>query len=222
MKKITKKMKKVFAKIYNLLITQKQAGEMSFSELVDMKWDLIYMNGKLVVKHNRFDFEDRYKRGREKNDRILPIQNWKIVEKSIDEISCHPSPEDFRPILKLNRKKKCGVLFVYDSEYKSNKHYNSIFPFWIDEKKCKSDGNSFYILINYELYRSNLQFGRKREFSFIAGYDDGSVFVNRVAPSETIDEALEKMKPTIVQRAEKEGKMVLRQGDVFFCRNEKG
>jgi len=142
---------------------------------------------------------------------FIQIADFKIKIERVDKVYSCPKPSYFRPILKLNRKNRTGILIIFEGTYKN---YNSLECMILDKKEINSN---FYILIGYTLYRKNLRFGRYKEFNYLVGYDDNSIFVERVSPKlSRIDETLNWLKPFEVIKAEKEKRKVLRQGDVFF------
>ncbi|ADU97782.1 hypothetical protein Theam_1826 (plasmid) [Thermovibrio ammonificans HB-1] len=144
---------------------------------------------------------------------LLQLGEWKVFVEEVDEVRVHPRPEDFRPEVWVNRKNKTARVRVYAGKYESTNHLNRL-TYELDAKPTE---NGFAVLVRYTLYRSGLDFGRWREFSYLAGYDDGSSFVERVSPQvQTVEEALEWLKPAEVKKAEREGRRVYRQGDVFF------
>lgn len=146
--------------------------------------------------------------------RVLKAGDWKIGVKAVDNIGCHPHPEQFRPKVLVNRKNKTVCLIVSEGIYESNRHYNRISYEVLDVKETEK---GFAVLVHYKLFRSGLDFGRWREFNYLAGYEDGSTFIDRVSPQvKTVNEALEWLKPAEVRKAEVEGRIILRQGDVFF------
>jgi hypothetical protein len=155
-----------------------------------------------------------FKKQKEKEtNEVIKVGKWTIGIKEIDNVGCHPTPENFVPDLKVNRKTKNALLIVSKGIYESNKHYNTL-NYTLDGKETPK---GFAILVKYELFRRALDFGKYREFNYIAGYEDGSVFIERVSPSVgTVEEALEWMKPAEVRKAEEQGRKVYRQGDVFF------
>lgn len=157
----------------------------------------------------------------QKTKEFTDIRNFekvKVAIKYVRSIGCHPSPEDFRPRLRLFFDKEINkpvvLATIYeDAVYESNKHYNTIS---LDKLEIKETPNGFVGLVVYSLYRRNLDFGRYKEFAFLFGYEDGAIFTERIPPVSSIEEALGWLKPAEVKKAEKEGRLVLRQGDVFF------
>jgi hypothetical protein len=147
-------------------------------------------------------------------EKAIILLKWK------EKVGVHPSPEVFRPLIlkrgwDKKRNKPVVIFEVADEDiYESSKHYNHLEVLKFEQKETDK---GVYFFIKYHLYRQALEFGRHREFAFIFGIDDGSPFVERVSPScNNIDEAIEYLKPAEVKRAEKEGRKVFRQGDVFF------
>ena len=134
-------------------------------------------------------------------------------------MSPYPSPEDFRPELHVNRGRD-GKLYVkacIQSRYqKWSSHplkyiYRTHLSYMVKDE-------SIYFLVKYRLHRG-IGDTRKsvREFTYLFGIADSSPFVTRVSPNvDSVEEALEWMKPAEVRKAEEEGRTVLRQGDVFF------
>jgi len=159
----------------------------------------------------------------EEQDLPLPVivETEDVVVLLVPEkhVGVHPTPESFRPRgwrLGYDKKRKKPVyeFVVYEDDvYESNKHYNKL---TLDSLSVKKTDKGVVFLASYSLYRAALNFGRWREFSFVFGIEDGSLFVDRVPYTTSIDEALEWMKPSEVKKAEEEGRLVLRQGDVFF------
>ena len=145
--------------------------------------------------------------------KLLQLGEWKVFIEEVDEVRVHPTPEHFRPRVWVNGRNKTARIRVYAGKYESTRHLNRL-TYELDAKPTEK---GFAVLVKYTLYRRALEFGRWREFSYLAGYDDGSSFVERVSPQvQTVEEALEWLKPAEVKKAEKEGRRVYRQGDVFF------
>lgn len=56
---------------------------------------------------------------------------------------------------------------------------------------------------------------------WLSGYDDGHIFCVRVPSTMmSVKQAIEWMKPADVKRAEKSGKQVIRQGDIYFVESK--
>jgi len=177
-----------------------QKGEISLEEAVKL-----FLQRKTVMPVEKQN---------EPVDFVIKAGSWRIGVEVEDNVNVHPTPERFRPqVLGVNPKTKTALIRVYEGRYHSNRHDNRL-TFSYDAKETP-DG--FAVLVKYSLYRSGLEYGRYREFSYVVGFGDGSSFVDRVSPEvDSVEEALEWMKPAEVRKAEAEGRKVLRQGDVFF------
>jgi len=163
-------------------------------------------------------WEDKSFQREKKHDERYEFGKVIVVIKRTYDVGCHPSPNQFAPrVRRLGIDKKRGKIVVearisQDEVYESNRHYNKLRLLVFDLKETEK---GFIGIARYSLYRYAL--GDYREFTFVFGYEDGSVFSERVSPQVcTIEEALEWMKPAEVKKAEEEGRRVFRQGDVFF------
>ena len=107
---------------------------------------------------------------------------------------------------------------LHNGIYESWKHYNRLSQEIVEHYETE---NSIYILIHEHLYRKALEFPHSN-VNYLIGYDDGSSFIERVPSSvDSVQEAIEWLKPAEVKKAEQEGRTVLRQGDVFFVEMSK-
>jgi len=149
-------------------------------------------------------------------------KNIRITKK--DNVGCHPTLSDFEPTFK--KTKRGYEVILFEGSYKSSKHNHSVNSKIVDFERKGRGGKNIYLLIKVDMKRwSN---GARFTNGYYTGYwlighDDGSDFVTRLPNKDfkTIDEALEYMKPAVVKKAEKEGKKVFRQGDVFFIEASK-
>lgn len=217
-KKITKKMKALFAKRYGYLeITQKEAREMDFGDLV-------------FEKLRYFDELKYYYKYCEKRKNI-ETDNWIIVKKEGRScLSCHPSVSDFTPDLKFGfdkkRKKKVVIVTIYNDTYTSSKHNHKVIT-----NIAKFEEENILgvpeVKILIEVLLSRYSFGFKFNGEFGALYfcgSEGGGFVTRLpyGTPEKFEIVEEYLKPAFVKKAEQEGRRIFRQGDIFFVEMKKG
>ena len=144
-------------------------------------------------------------------------KNIKVTEE--DYCGVHPSLSVFTPV--FTKKNRGYSLQLFGGSYKSSKHNHSVENRILDLKRTGRGGKNIYILIEVVLnrYSHGVAFVNGAYYGyFLVGYDDGSAFVTRLPNKNfnTVDGALEWMKPAVVKKAEEKGKEIYRQGDVFF------
>jgi len=91
--------------------------------------------------------------------------------------------------------------------YRSNKHNQGAFGI--------IEVNSNYYLITKEGQGDFYAHGQRE--GWLLGFEDGEVWISLVPSTMTsIKEALEWLKPALVKKAMKEGRKVIRQGDIYL------
>jgi len=87
---------------------------------------------------------------------------------------------------------------------------------WTEYRDVDLDKEMALITVGQTSYYNNSMRG-KQERTWLVGHDDGGYWTHQVYNThETVEEALEFVKPAEVKRLEKQGRAIIQQGDVYF------
>ncbi len=113
--------------------------------------------------------------------------------------------------LLLREIEQAGHITQWRDSYKRNHQVEFV-------DKCRCGNRVVYFFRGEGWFHYSRRFGaRYRQFAYLVGGDDNGRFVRRVnASCKTIQEALNWLIPAAIQKAIKEKKKVVRQGDVYL------
>lgn len=199
-------------RIRSLLREGKISPREALSRMVDVKL-------ARLVKKRREEEQERIRRVNRGYARIvetLEVGEWKVTVAETDWVlPLYLNTRIATPAIYVNRGKKEALVVLRKGTYSSTRYWNGLFSHILDTQPTET---GFAILVMCVVSKSLQKYETvSRPIAFIAGYDDGSTFVERVPPRvKSVREALAWMRPAEVRKAEQEGRQVYRQGDVFF------